>query len=79
MARKSEDFSQEDLAWVMRQPETQELLNRLRQLDSAALQQAVHQAMKGNTDEAKHLLTPLIQDRQVQDLTQRMRDSHGGI
>lgn len=79
MARKNEDFSQADLARLMQQPATQELLNRLRQLDSAALQQAVHQAMKGNTDEAKQLLTPLMQDRQVQDLADRMRDSHGGI
>ena len=79
MARKNEDFSQDDLARLMQQPEAQALLNRLRQLDSTALQQAVHQAMKGNTEEAKHLLTPLIQDRQVQDLAERMRDGHGGI
>lgn len=79
MAQKNEDFSQADLARLMRQPETRELLARLRQLDSDALQQAVHQAMQGNTEQAKQLLTPLMQDRQVQDLAEKMRDSHGGI
>lgn len=79
MARKNEEFSQADFARLMQQPEAKELLNRLRQLDSAALQQAVHQAMQGNTEEAKHLLTPMMQDRQVQDLAEKMRDSHGGI
>lgn len=79
MARKNEDFSQSDLSYLMRQPEAQELLNRLRQLDSAALSQAVHQAMQGNTEQAKELLNPLMQDRQVQDLADRMRNGHGGI
>lgn len=79
MARKNEEFSQSDLARLMQQPEAQQLLERLRQLDSAALQQAVHQAMRGNTDEAKNLLTPLMRDQQVQNLAEKMRDSHGGI
>ena len=79
MARKNEDFSQADLAELMRRPEAQELLNRLRLLDSGALQQAVRQAMLGNTRQAKDLLTPLMEDQQVQNLAERMRDSHGGI
>lgn len=79
MAGKYEDFSQADLAQILRRPETQELLNRLRQLDSAALSQAVHQAMQGNTEGAKQILTPLMQDPQVQSLSEQMRDQHGGI
>lgn len=79
MARKNEEFSQNDLARMMRRPEAQELMARLRQLDSSALQQAVQQAMRGNTDEAKELLTPLMRDPTVQDLAGKMRDSHGGI
>ncbi len=79
MERKNEDFSQNDLARMLRQPEAQELMARLRQMDGAALQQAVRQAMSGNTEEAKQLLTPLMQDPTVQDLTERMRNSHGGI
>ena len=79
MARKNEEFSQGDLARMMRKPEAQELMARLRQLDSAALQQAVQQAMRGNTDGARELLTPLMQDPTVQNLADRMRDNHGGI
>lgn len=79
MERKNSDFSQTDLNRILQQPETRELLNRLRQLDSAALRQAVQQAMQGNTEQAKELLTPLMQDQQVQRLTEKMRDSHGGV
>lgn len=79
MAQNYEDFSQGDLARMLRKPEAQELLARLRQLDSATLQQAVQQAMHGNTDGAKELLTPLMQDPTVQNLADRMRDGHGGI
>ena len=79
MAQNFDNISQSDLVRMMRRPEAQELMARLRQLDSGALQQAVQQAMRGNTDGAKELLTPLMQDRAVQDLADRMRDSHGGI
>ena len=79
MVRKNEEFSQGDLARMLRKPEAQELMARLRELDSAALQQAVQKAMQGNTEEARSLLTPLMQDPTVQNLADRMRDSHGGI
>lgn len=79
MAGKNEDFSQSDLAKIMSKPETKALLNRLRQLDSSALQQAVQQAMQGNAAAAQELLTPMMQDQQVQDLTAQMRNQYGGI
>ena len=79
MERKNQEFSQADLARIMGQPETKALLERLRQLDSNTLRNAVQQAMQGNTSQAQQLLTPLMQDPQVQDLTEKMRGSHGGI
>ena len=79
MARKNEEFSQSELARLLRQPEAQALMARLRELDGAALQQAAQQAMQGNTEGAKQLLTPLMRDPAVQDLAEKMRDSHGGI
>ena len=79
MERKNPDFSQNDLARMLRQPEAQELMARLRQLDGNALQQAVRQAMSGNTEGAKQLLTPMMQDPAVQNLANRMRENHGGI
>ena len=77
MAENFGNFSQSDLTRMMQKPEAQALLNRLRQLDSAALQRAVQQAMRGNTEGAKELLTPLMQDPGVQDLAGKMRDCNG--
>ena len=79
MAGKNEDFSQADLARLLRKPETKALLDRLRHLDSGALQQAVQMAMQGNTQSAQQLLTPLMHDEQVQKLTDQVRDSYGGV
>lgn len=79
MQGKNEDFSQADLARLLSRPETKALLERLRQLDPGALRQAAQQAMQGNTASAQQLLTPLMQDRQVQELADQVRDSYGGI
>lgn len=79
MERKNQEFSQADLARIMGQPETKALLERLRRLDSDTLRNAVQQAMQGNTNQAQQLLTPLMQDPEVRDLTEKMRGSHGGI
>ena len=79
MNGKNQDFSQEDLAQMLRRPEAQELLSRLRQLDSAALHNAVHQAMQGNTDSARQILTPMMQDPKIQSLAEQMRGGYGGI
>lgn len=79
MVKNNEEFSGFDLAKLLRQPQTQALLARLQQLDGAALQQAARLAQSGDTEGAKELLSPLLQDRQVQDLASQMRDSNGGI
>ena len=79
MFQKNGDFSQSDLARMLRQPEAQALLARLQQLDQAALQNAVDRAFRGDTAGAKDALSPLLQDSEVQRLSQRMRDGNGGI
>ena len=79
MFQKNGDFSQSDLARMLRQPEAQALLERLQQLDQAALQNAVDRAFRGDTAGAKDALSPLLQDSEVQRLSQRMRDGNGGI
>ena len=79
MFQKNGDFSQSDLARMLRQPEAQALLARLQQLDQSALQRAVDMAFKGDTAGAKDALSPLLQDDQVQRLSERMRDGNGGI
>ncbi len=79
MFQKNGDFSRSDLERMLRQPEAQALLSRLQQLDQAALQNAVNLAFRGDTAGAKEALSPLLQDDQVRNLSQRMRDSNGGI
>ena len=79
MFQKNSDFSQSDLARMLRQPEAKALLARLQQLDQAALQQAVDMAFRGDTAGAQQALGPLMADGEVQKLSRQMRDSHGGV
>lgn len=79
MVQKNEDFSPSQLAQLMNRPEAQAMLARLKQMDDTALRQAVQLAFQGRTDQAKEILTPLMQDSQLQSLANQMRDSNGGI
>jgi hypothetical protein len=79
MFQKNGDFSKSDLERILRSPEAQALLARLQQLDQAALQNAVDKAFRGDTAGAKEALSPLLADRQVQELSEQMRDGHGGV
>jgi hypothetical protein len=79
MFQKNGDFSKSDLERMLRSPEAQALLARLQQLDQSALQNAVDKAFRGDTAGAKEALSPLLADRQVQQLSEQMRDGHGGV
>ena len=79
MFQKNGDFSKSDLERMLRTPEAQALLARLQQLDQAALQSAVDKAFRGDTAGAREALSPLLADRQVQKLSEQMRDGHGGV
>ena len=79
MFEKNHDFSRSDLTDLLRQPETRALLERLKQMDPAALQNAVNLAFRGNPEGAKDALSPLLSDPEVQRLSQQMRDGHGGV
>ena len=79
MFQKNHDFSQSDLSRMLAQPEARALLERLKQMDTAALQNAVNLAFKGDTSGAKDALSPLLSDPEVQRLSQQMRDSHGRV
>ena len=79
MFEKNGEFSQSDLARMLRQPEARAILARLQELDQSALQKAVDLAFQGNTAGAKEALTPLLADGEVQRLSERMRDGNGGI
>ena len=79
MFQKNGDFSKSDLERMLRSPEAQALLARLQQLDQSALQNAVDKAFRGDTAGAKEALSPLLADRRVQQLSEQMRDGHGGV
>ena len=79
MFQKNSEFSQSDLSRMLRQPEAQALLERLKQMDPAALQSAVNMAFRGNQEGARDALSPLLSDPEVQRLSKQMRDGHGGI
>lgn len=79
MFQKNHDFSQSDLSRMLSQPEAQALLERLKQMDPAALQNAVNLAFRGNTEGAKDALSPLLADPEVQRLSGQLRDGHGGV
>ena len=79
MFQKNGDFSKSDFERMLRSPEAQALLARLQQLDQSALQNAVDKAFRGDTAGAKEALSPLLADRQVQQLSEQMRDGHGGV
>ena len=79
MFQKNGDFSKSDLERMLRSPEAQALLARLQQLDQSALQNAVDKAFRGDTAGAKEALSPLLADRQVPQLSEQMRDGHGGV
>ena len=79
MFEKNGEFSQSDLARMLRQPEAQALLARLQQLDQTALRAAVDKAFHGDAAGAKEALTPLLADDEVQRLSRKMRDGNGGI
>ena len=79
MFQKNGDFSKSDLERMLRHPEAQALLARLQQLDQAALQNAVNLAFRGDAAGAEEALSPLLQDDEVKRLSDKMRDSNGGI
>ena len=79
MFQKNGDFSGADLQQLLQSPEARALLAKLQQMDQTSLQAAVDLAFRGDTGGAKEALSPLLADREVQRLSEQMRDGHGGI
>ena len=79
MFQKNNDFSASDLEQLLRSAEAQALLAKLSQMDAAALQNAAALALRGDTAAAQEALSPLLADREVRQLSEQMRNGHGGI
>lgn len=77
MMQNNPDFSKAQLLKILQKPETKALMSRLQQLDANAIEQAARLASDGNAAAAKDLLSPLLKDEQVQNLTQKLRDENG--
>lgn len=77
MMDKNNDFSTPNPSQLLRNPQVQKLLTHLQSMDPELLRQAASLASSGHTAEAQQLLTPILQDDEVQKLTNEMRDRHG--
>ena len=76
MFQKNGDFSKSDLQQLLRQPQAQELLLRLQQMDQTALQKAVELAFRGDTAGAKEaadlVLTHTNEESAIAELIERL-------
>lgn len=77
MTNKNNDFSTPNPAQLLQNPQVQKLLAQLQSMDPTLLRQAASLASSGHTAEAQQLLSPILQDEEVQKLTNEMRDHNG--
>lgn len=77
MTDKNNDFSTPNPAQLLRSPQVQKLLAHLQSMDPELLRQAAALASSGHAAEAQQLLSPILQDDEVQRLTNEMRDFNG--
>ncbi len=77
MDAKNNDFSNLDPDRLLRSPQARRLMELLQQMDPSVLQQATELASRGEAAQAKELLSPLLDEDEVQRLTREMRDRNG--
>ena len=68
MAKKSQDFSMEDVMRIAKSPAGQQLMALLQQTDSAAVVEATAQAKAGNYSQAGQTLNALLSSPEAQKL-----------
>ena len=77
MEENSNNFSMQDMMRLAGTPAGQQLLNHLQKKNSKQLQMAIAHAVSGNMDQAKSLLTEIIDDPESQKLIRQLGGSHG--
>ena len=77
MEENSNNFSMQDMMRLAGTPAGQQLLNHLQKKNARQLQMAIAHAVSGNMDQAKALLTELINDPESQKLIRQLGGSHG--
>ena len=78
MEENSNNFSMQDMMRLAGTPAGQQLLNHLQKKNSKQLQMAIAHAVSGNMDQAKALLSEMIEDPESQKLIRQLGGSHGG-
>ena len=78
MEENSNNFSMQDMMRLAGTPAGQQLLDHLQKKNSRPLQMAIAHAVSGNMDQAKQLLSAMIQDPESQKLIRQLGGSHGG-
>lgn len=78
MEENSNNFSMQDMMRLAGTPAGQQLLDHLQKKNSRQLQMAIAHAVSGNMDQAKQLLSAMIQDPESQKLIRQLGGSHGG-
>ena len=77
MERKNMNFSSEDITKLLSSKEAAALAAILRNMDQTTLSKAAALAKQGNSEEAKRILNPVIQDPRVQNLLKQMEGRNG--
>ena len=77
MGEKIQDFSAEEIRRLMGTPEAKELAAMLKKMDSGTLSKAASLTGKGDVDQAKAMLQPILDDPRVKELLKRMGNKDG--
>ena len=72
MAKKSQDFSMEEVMRIAKSPAGQQLMALLQQKDSTALAEATAQAKPGNYTQAGQTLSSLLSSPEAQKLMKEL-------
>ena len=78
MEENSINFSMQDVMRLAGTPAGQKLLDHLHKKNEKQLQMAIAHAVSGNWEQAKQLLSGLINDPEAQKLIRELGGSHGG-
>lgn len=72
MQKNSSEFSTKDAMELAKSPAGQQLINLLKNTDSAALQKAMREAASGNFEKAKESLTPFLEKEETQAILKKL-------
>lgn len=78
MQKNSGDFSAQELMQLANSPAGKQLLALLQQADPTILRTAMAQAAQGQYNQAKELLTPLMESQQARALLQQLGGKNHG-